>query len=215
VSTTEDPIRLHLGCGSTVVAGWVNVDRSPNVHLARLPVLKKALGRLHVLTAAQTEAQFPSGIVRIDVTKGLPFPDGSVEYAYSSHMIEHLSRWQGLALGREIRRVLAPGGVVRFNTPDLAAIVAEYSRTGDGDWLMQALGTFKEEPGSVVQRFVRRALSASAHQWLYDERSLAALLVESGLDEPTRRSYREGACPDLELLEVRSEGQYMEATKLA
>lgn len=79
---------------------------------------------------------------------------------------------------------------------------------------MQALGTFREESGSIAQRFVRRALAASAHQWVYDERSLGALLVEGGLDEPTRRSYREGACPDLDHLELRPESLFVEATKL-
>src|SRR5260221_7147673 len=32
-------LKLHLGCGSTVVGGWENIDKSPNVHLTRMPGL--------------------------------------------------------------------------------------------------------------------------------------------------------------------------------
>jgi predicted SAM-dependent methyltransferase len=211
-------LKLHLGCGSTVVDGWENIDKSPNVHLARMPRLRAALARVRVLTEEQATAFFPAGIVRADVRKGIPYPDNSARFVYSSHMIEHLSRWQALELLGECRRVLAPGGVIRIATPDLAQLVDEY-RAGEtgrdptaADSFMRQLETFREAPGSLVQKLVRR-LATAPHQWLYDETSLSHLLAEAGFVEPTHYEHHEGDFPDLEQLEIRPGSLIMQARR--
>jgi predicted SAM-dependent methyltransferase len=208
-------LRLHLGCGSTVVPGWVNIDKSPSIVLARVPGLRRALLAMRVLTPAQADAVFPSGIVRADVRRGLAYPDGSARYVYSSHMIEHMARWQGLALVRECARVLAPGGILRLATPDLAAVMGEYERgraAGDataGDAVMASLGTFVEHPGSRVATVLQRLFTAP-HQWLYDEQSLTQLLREGGFVDVQRRVYHESELPDIELLEDRDGSLFVE-----
>ncbi|HUP32569.1 MAG TPA: methyltransferase domain-containing protein [Gaiellaceae bacterium] len=217
-SGRSEPLRLHVGCGSTVVPGWVNLDKSPNVYLSRIPLLRGALARARVLTPEQASAVFPRGIVRADVRKGLPYGDGSVAYVYSSHLIEHLARWQAASFVRECRRVLAPGGVLRIATPDLADIVRGYTsgERGDSptpaDRLMDQLLTFQEHPGSRAQRLIRR-IATAPHQWLYDAESLAALLEEGGFVEARTRAYREGELPDLDLLEQRSDSLIVEARR--
>jgi predicted SAM-dependent methyltransferase len=210
-------LRLHLGCGSHVVDGWVNVDRSPNVYLTRVPGLRAVLGRLGVLSSAQAGAVFPRGIVRADVTRRIPAEDGSASVAYASHMIEHLSRWQALALLHECMRVLRPGGVVRIVTPDLAEIIAGYVRDDAtpprADRFMEDLLTFHDPEGvGRIQRVAGKLLSGSAHQWLYDEESLVALLSEAGFVNAVRRSYRDGDAPDLEEIETRT-GLVVEARR--
>jgi predicted SAM-dependent methyltransferase len=210
-----DGLRLHLGCGSTVVEGWVNIDRSPNVWLTRVPTLRPALRRARILTEDQASAVFPPGIVRADVRRGLRYPDKSVSYIYSSHLIEHLSRWEGLELLRECRRVLATGGLVRLATPDLAELVGEYVRGETplgptaADSFMEQLLTFREVPGSVVQRVARRLVTAP-HQWLYDAESLRRLLDEAGFADAERRSFHDSSLPDIDLLEDRPESLFME-----
>lgn len=209
---------MHLGCGSIVVDGWVNIDNSPGVTLARVPRLKRALRGIGVLTAEQAAAEFPEGIVRTDLRRRLPFADASADAVYSSHLIEHLARWQALALLRECHRVLAPGGVIRLATPDIRQIVDDYlqgdTRHGDtaADSMMEQLMTFAERPGTRAQRLVRRLVTAP-HQWLYDETSLAALLREAGFSESVRRGYRQGDLPDLTAIEHRDEGLIMEARR--
>jgi predicted SAM-dependent methyltransferase len=212
-------LRVHLGCGSTVVPGWENVDSSPGVLLSRAPALRGALARVRVLNADQASARFPDGIVRFDVRRGLPWPDGSVQAVYSSHMIEHLSRWQGLELVRECARVMAPGAVLRFATPDLRAIVGEYLDGDAGesatpaDELMRRLNTYTDRRGSVAQRLVHKLVSAAPHQWVYDSASLAELLREGGLSDPVERSFRQGELPDLDALEHRPDSIFLEARK--
>lgn len=212
-------LRLHLGCHQNVVPGWENIDKSPNVYLSRVPRLRRALVGARILNEAQDSFVFPRGVIRADVLDGLPYPDGSAQYVYSSHMIEHVSRWQALELVRECFRVLRTGGVLRIATPDLAQWVREYldgdSRAGPtpADAFMRKLGTYSDEPGSRAQRFIRRVVSASSHQWLYDIDSLTYLLREGGFDEPVVRPFREGEVPDLDKLENHPDSIFVEARR--
>jgi len=212
-------LKLHLGCGSTVVPGWENLDKSWNVYLARAPRLRRTLARLRVLTDEQANARFPRGVVRADTRRGLDYPDGSAQYVYASHLIEHMSRWQGLALLRECHRVLTPGGVIRLATPDLALAIGEYTRgeapygLTPGDSFMQQLETHRDVEGTLAQRLIRKFVFA-AHQWIYDADSLSLLLQEAGFLASTVREYREGLVPDLELLEHRPGSLFIESVRL-
>jgi predicted SAM-dependent methyltransferase len=84
-------IKLHIGCGWNVLPGWINCDFRPR----------------------------RSDVIPVDVTKGLPFPDGIVDYVFHEHVIEHLNRADGLKLLQECFRVLRPGGKIRVTAPDL------------------------------------------------------------------------------------------------
>ncbi|MDR1276775.1 MAG: glycosyltransferase [Candidatus Accumulibacter sp.] len=96
IKENSTPLRLHLGCGSRILPGFVNIDAIPGVDL------------------------------QIDVRKGLPFPDASCDTVFSEHFIEHLDRREGLRLLREVRRVLKTGGILRLATPGLEGTVAAY-----------------------------------------------------------------------------------------
>jgi predicted SAM-dependent methyltransferase len=211
-------VRLHLGCGSTVVPGWHNIDTSPSILLARVPGLRPLLGAAGILTEDQAGAVVPPGIIRADVRRGLPYAGRSVRYIYSSRMIEHMPRRQGLALVRECFRVLEPGGVLRLATPDLAPAVASYrrgwSRNGEtpADAFMAGLGHFVEQPGSRLGTIARRLFTAP-HQWLYDEQPLTSLLEDGGFASVAVREFPESARPDIELLEQRPDGLFVEARR--
>jgi predicted SAM-dependent methyltransferase len=218
VTGGERGLKLHLGCGSFVAPGWENIDKSWGVTLARIPGARRALARLRVLTPEQASAVFPAGIVRADVRKGLPYATGAAVAVYSSHMVEHMSRWQALAMLRDCHRVLAPGGVVRLATPDLRALVDEYVRgetrrgATAGDSFMQQLETYRDEPGSVAQQLVRRFLTAP-HQWIYDERSLVRLFEEAGFVDVRRRGFHDSDIEGIEALEKREESLFVEGRR--
>lgn len=212
-------LRLHLGSHARAVPGWENLDSSPNVYLSRVPALQRALRGARILDEHQAATRFPRNVVHADVRKGLRYADASAAYVYSSHMIEHLARWQALELVRECRRVLRTGGVLRLATPDLEAWIREYldgdttSGPTPADSLMEKLATFRDSPGSAAQRFARRALGSSQHQWLYDARSLSHLLREGGFPDPVVREYREGDVPDLAELEHHADSLFVEARR--
>jgi predicted SAM-dependent methyltransferase len=209
-------LKLHLGCGSTVVAGWVNLDKSPGVLLS--PRARQLLWRARILSADQANAVFPPGITRADVREGLRYGAETVSFIYSSHMIEHMNRSQALELLRECHRVLEPGGTIRLATPDLAVLIAEYNRgeapygATPADSLVEQLGTFRDLPGSTVQRLGRRLLTAP-HQWLYDGPSLCVLFQNAGFANPSVREYLESALPDIAELEIRPDSLFVEATR--
>lgn len=90
-------MKLHLGCGTNYIKGWVNVD------------LDSPLADAHV-----------------DLRRPLPYPDQSVDFIFNEHFLEHVTREEGVAFLRECRRVLKSGGVFRVSTPDLRWLVAQY-----------------------------------------------------------------------------------------
>jgi SAM-dependent methyltransferase len=72
----------------------------------------------------------------VDLRAGgrLPLEDASQEAIYTAHTVEHLDDDALAALLAECRRVLAPGGVLRLETPDAERIVSAY-QAGDRAFL--------------------------------------------------------------------------------
>jgi predicted SAM-dependent methyltransferase len=91
------PLRLHLGCGTVRLEGWVNIDIDGQPDLV------------------------------LDLRFGLPFADGSVDRIHSEHMLEHFSLADSQLLMTEACRVLRPGGVIRIGMPDLEDVIKRYT----------------------------------------------------------------------------------------
>ncbi len=121
-----EPLRLHLGCGPRVIAGWINID------LAYQPTELPLEGEATPGTAEEFYA--------IDVTRGLPLPDACVEVIFHEDFLEHISQRDAVAFLAEARRVLVPGGVHRVNSPNLAASMRDHS-----DFARGRAGTYLEE----------------------------------------------------------------------
>jgi len=109
-------MKLNLGCGSQVVAGWTNVDWAPGARLAKLPLFKAINRKLRFF-----RADWHKDIVLHDLTRPFPWPEESVDVVYSSHTLEHPSKEEGLKFLKECHRVLRRGGIIRILVPDLAA----------------------------------------------------------------------------------------------
>jgi SAM-dependent methyltransferase len=91
LAATADP-KLHVGCGPMRLKGWINSDMEPDI---------------------------ANGVIYLDVTEPLPFPDGSLQYVYSEHVLEHVTLETTFAHFVECYRALRPGGVIRIAMPDL------------------------------------------------------------------------------------------------
>jgi predicted SAM-dependent methyltransferase len=153
-------LKLHLGCGPQILAGWVNLDN----------------------------VKYP-GIDRVlDVTRGLPFKDVSLIFA--EHFIEHLAYTDALNLLRECRRVLREDGILRLSTPNL-------------DWVwMTHYRLSMPEPEEVQACFaLNRAFRGWGHQFLYNERTLRATLLDAGFSNVVRLEYGESPHAELRGLE--------------
>lgn len=92
-------IKIHVGCGANVMAGWDNLDKDAG-----------------------------PGVTVCDVRTSLPYAAKTVDFIFSEHFIEHLTLDEGASMFREFARVLKPGGVVRVATPDLCVLAKAYLR---------------------------------------------------------------------------------------
>lgn len=91
------PLRLHLGCGEQLLAGYVNIDYPPSEH--------------NVMTVTPD--------VYADITT-IAVPDNTVDEIRLHHVFEHFNRVTALAMLIRWHRWLKPGGKLHIETPDLA-----------------------------------------------------------------------------------------------
>jgi hypothetical protein len=210
-------MRLNIGCGQTPVAGWRNFDNSPSVALARRPVALMLAEKLGLINAQQSEfVRFAKShsIEFGDITKGLPLPDRSVEVLYSSHVFEHLDRRGADLFLIEAKRLIRVGGVIRLVVPDLMKLAKSYVADGDANSFVQSSLLWTEDARGVGARIQRAISGGRGHKWMYDSRSLVALLQKHGFAE-AREVYpgetRIDAPGPLCLREREDESVYVEA----
>jgi SAM-dependent methyltransferase len=197
--------RLQLGAFDQVHQGWFNTDVTPHLFVARVPGLAWLLHRLGVI-GPDRYAAYRSGSFRslhyLDVGRRFRFEDDTFEAVYASHLLEHLDRAAAERCLTEVYRVLRPGGVVRIAVPDLDAVVGHYDPSDPDAFLA---GLYDAHSG--------RRSRTSLHRWMYNPRSLEALLQRAGFDDVQRCEYQQGRCPDVEQIETRRWSLFMEGVK--
>ncbi|MFC0530802.1 class I SAM-dependent methyltransferase [Phytohabitans kaempferiae] len=156
----------------------------------------------------------------LDITTTLPFADGSVDWVYAEHLIEHVSLGAGIAWLAEVRRILAPGGLLRVTTPDLATYVEGY-RAGEAFFArhrkrMRAAGLGPPMPARRAFMF-NQMFYLYGHRWIYDLDELRHALEAAGFDPAAVRrcAFREGVRPDVADLDRvlrNDESLYVEVT---
>ena len=199
--TSKAVLKINIGSGLSGAEGWYNIDNSPTVLLSRLPLGRKLFGT----------PPWPRDVRRHDVTKGLPFPDGSVTYIYSSHTFEHFAYEDSLRIAKECFRVLHSTGVVRIAVPDLHLIVNDYLH----DESPLASHTFVRRL-SLSRNFHDLVHPGSNHSQMFDQRSLSHMLKEAGFAAPEVCGFRSSRILDIALVELeerKHETLYVEAEK--
>lgn len=188
---------LHLGCGTTLIPQWLNVDKFSSV----------------------TD-------IWMDATSKWPFSSDSFDLIYSEHMIEHIFIDHIEFFLREAFRTLKPGGGIRITTPDLeihaknyvekndaffVPIIEKYMKRWDKQknkyWLIRSNG------GAFMSRAVQRFYR---HRWMYDFETLSSCLKEIGFENITHCSFKTGNMPLAYVLDSEErafETLYVEATK--
>ncbi|MBT4136988.1 MAG: methyltransferase domain-containing protein, partial [Candidatus Latescibacteria bacterium] len=99
IQSQNGPVKLNLGCGEDRRAGYINVD-----------------------------AYVPTADLQMDIFD-LQMEGGIVDEVFSSHMLEHLSKFEVPKALTEWHRVLKPGGRLCLNLPDLEWCMAQWLRT--------------------------------------------------------------------------------------
>jgi SAM-dependent methyltransferase len=215
-------LKVNIGCGQSATSGWCNYDSSPSVLLAKVPpflsVFRPAMNWL--LSKEQRDfIEYARGshVAFGDATKGLPLRDSSCGVVYASHVIEHLAVSDLRLFLAEVYRILAPRGILRLAVPDLQIFVDSYNCDGDADAFVEKLNLLSRSERGWFARF-RGALTGSRtlHQWVYNEKSLSALLLDAGFRRPVKLPAGKTTisdCGDLNLYERSWESLYVEAVK--
>jgi len=212
-------VRINIGCGQTPTAGWENFDNSIGVLLARTPALLRLAKWLRILNRQQLQfAEFAARarIAWADATRRIPARTGSVDVLYSSHMLEHLSREGAARFLRLAYTALAPGGIIRIAVPDLRHHIDAYLANGDADEFMRNTLLGKEYAPGIFGRVMHLVLGERHHQWMYDGRSLCAMLIDAGFEDVHVLPAGRTGIPDpgqLDLAERSPESVFVEARK--
>lgn len=146
--------KLHLGCGSKKLAGYVHIDLADYPHIDH----------------------------KHDV-KSLPmFADNSVDLIYASHVLEYFDRCCPTPDGslevtdvlKEWRRILKPDGILRLAVPDFEKLVKLYLTYHDLEPKRGILGPlYGHWPISGTDKLV-------SHKTVYDFLSLSGVLKRAG-----------------------------------
>lgn len=172
--------KLQLGCGPNKLAGWLNSD----VH-----------------------HHPPHETFILDVSKPFPFADGTFDYVYSEHMIEHIPYDIGQNMIRESYRVLKPGGKIRITTPSIDFLIGLCIDPENElhkrylEWAHKEPGLMPHspyvDPVFVFNNFVR----AWGHIFIYNKTSLSHSLTSARFHTVTEHKICESDDPELRDLE--------------
>jgi predicted SAM-dependent methyltransferase len=170
VRSREGDLCLHLGCGSSHLDGWINID------------MVGADVRLNLCW----ELPFASASVRY------------IYSAHTFEHLDYHTTAQRLL--QEMHRVLVPGGTVRLAVPDIGAFAKAYATDNQGFFQeydrvhpqFASIAGYRSNL-SKVMRYAGSAVKPSAwfeHRMGYDFQTLSDLLRIAGFQEVEQSQYQ-------------------------
>lgn len=153
IENCQGPVRLHLGCGTVKLSGWINVDGDYMSHDPEVAI--------H------------------NITQRFPLEDNTVDQILTVHVIEHLSRQFVMPMFQEFYRICRPGGSVAMEWPDLLKMCQEVVNNPDCFWTHDKRLT-KRTLSGIYGDSARYPDPVMLHKWGYSAESMSRLLREAG-----------------------------------
>lgn len=102
----------------------------------------------------------------------LPYGDNVADFIYSSHALEHVSKWQAQAALREWYRVLKPDCRADIRVPDLEWCCRSWLEHQTNDWWMDIIFGNQEHDGEYHRTgFTRKLMTDYLSQAGFDVES--------------------------------------------
>ncbi|KAA5546127.1 class I SAM-dependent methyltransferase [Roseiconus nitratireducens] len=99
------PLKLHLGCGGVRWKDFLNVDLNP-------------------AQPDETDSSRDGCVADCYADmRDLGLPDNSVDEIFTSHTIDHFTRWEGIDMFSDWKRMLKPGGKAVMEAADFRRCV--------------------------------------------------------------------------------------------
>lgn len=162
----------HIGCGSIIASGYLNIDDSPLAN--KYNFLNHRIYEL---------SEIPdSYIMKYDLSQGIPAQHNSLQRIYHSHFLEHLTRDQGLKFLKDCFYSLSSGGVMRFAIPDFYLWCRNYIENKEDffQWYRNKFLSNDEYHFKTRAQIFTGMLYNHGHQMAYDFESLSWLLEKIG-----------------------------------
>ena len=180
---------------------WTDIDGSWN-----LKVQKAWWGRMSAgFVARRSGFRWPSHVQWMDITKGLPYTNGSVDVIYASHVLEHLYRDDALRLLNECKRVLKPDGIIRLVLPDLKKIASDYLADESADAAVRfndhLLMRSPRAPRSFFDKLKYLLADHHSHKFMYDVPLLISDLKDVGFRSCAEKLFLESRIPEISQVE--------------
>ncbi len=96
------PLRLHLGCGTNKLEGWINIDSVKG---------------------------FNPDVVH-DISRPLPYDDQTVDEVLAEDLLEHFDKYLRYVVFGDWARVLKIGGLITVQVPNFKKILYRYFKFG-------------------------------------------------------------------------------------
>ena len=202
-------VALNLGCGLEVHNKWINIDGSFNAFLSHFPeVIVRLAYKFTGSRSYYSEEEYLKIIknnqfFQYNLKRGIPVKNETVDFIFSCHFIEHLSKNDASFLIGECHRVLKKGGIIRTVIPDLDYAI---NLLNNGQKSKALNDYFFIEEGEVTD--------FSRHKYMYDFELFKNLLESKKFKNVCKCEFKEGKVPNIDVLDNRAKDSiYIEATK--
>jgi predicted SAM-dependent methyltransferase len=144
---SDKDICINLGCGgetrikSTESTNWINIDARNDI----------------------------GADLVCDITKGLPYEDGTISKIVTIHMLEHMPRHTAPKVIAECFRVLKRGGTIDVEVPSFDLTIKSYL---EGDDNLKKI--------RIENVYGRQFYDGDTHFWGYNNIRLKELLSNAG-----------------------------------
>lgn len=213
---------LNIGCGTKTHPDeqFINIDWSMYLSIKENPILSMMAPLFMNKERLAAFRSLSKSVRALDIKKGLPFPDNSIDAVYHCHFLGHLDQPDALNFFEEVLRVLKPGGIHRIVVPDFQLLCESYldhvkrCEESTSAWeehnqyitKMIELMVRKKPYGSSHQSWPRRILEnmimgdarkrGETLQWCYDKINLSTFLKQKGYSHISYQNWDSSQIPN-------------------
>ena len=161
-NSEKGQLKLHLGCGSRILDGWINID-----------IVKSDL--------RVAKLRLPEGLRK--------FPDQSVQFIYASHFLEHLDYPQkAFQFLKQCYRILVPKGIMRIVVPDIELLINKYFQD-DKEFFKNQKRWHPSYCTTKLEHFMYALQQDGEHKYGYDYQTLKKVSELVGFNEAIKSEY--------------------------